>query len=91
MLVVGTPSSERPNERWEDNLSLAMKLQAYCTGLAPGMMRQTSLRGSPYNQHLAAYSLLLEVGSAGNSLEEALLSASFIGDCIAQLLLAYGE
>lgn len=89
MLVMGTGSQELPNLRWEDNLSLAMKLQAYFSSLAPGIMRQTNLRSSRYNQHLAPYSLLMEVGSAGNTREEAISTASFIGDHLAQFLLAF--
>ncbi len=89
MLVMGTDTPELPNGRWEDNLSLAMKLQAYLSASAPGIMRQTELRASRYNQHLAPYSLLLEVGSAGNTREEALLSASFAGEHLARLLLSY--
>ncbi len=91
MLVMGTDTPELPHGGWEKNLSLAMKVQSYFSGLAPGIMRQTDLRGSRYNQHLAPYSLLLEVGSAGNTREEALRSASFVGDHLAELLLAYAS
>ena len=86
MLVMGTDTPELPHKDWEQNLSLAVKLQAYFSTLAPDLMRQMSLRGSRYNQHLTPYSILLEVGSAGNSLEEALTTAAFTADSLAQLL-----
>ncbi len=91
MLVMGSDTPELPNSRWEDNLSLAMKVQSYFSASASGIMRQTQLRASRYNQHLAPYSLLLEVGSAGNTPEEALRSATFAGDRLAQLLMAYAS
>lgn len=89
MLVMGTDTAELPHAQWERNLSLAIKLQAYFNSIAPGIMRQTSLRAARYNEHLTPHSILLEVGSAGNSLEEALLSASFFGDHLARLLMAF--
>ncbi len=91
MLVMGTDTPDLPHKGWEQNLSLAVKLQAYLSSLAPGLMRQTSLRASRYNQHLTPCSILLEVGSAGNTLEEALVTATFVGDVLARLLPAYGE
>ena len=91
MLVMGSDTPELPHGGWEENLSLAMKVQSYFSALAPGIMRQTDLRGSRYNQHLAPYSLLLEVGSAGNTREEALEAASFVGEHLATLLLAYAS
>ena len=91
MLVMGTDMGELPHENWQENLAFAMKLQAYFQSLAPGLMRQMSLRAGRYNQHMTPYSVLLEVGSAGNSMEEALASAAFAGDNLAALLLAYGS
>ena len=47
-------------------------------------MRPISVRNSRYNQHLTPGALLVEMGAAGNSLDEALLSARLLGQAIAQ-------
>ena len=60
---------------------------AIITGLAGGIMRDLLLRASRYNQHLTPRSMLLEVGTAGNSLEEALRSADIFSQVLADCLL----
>ena len=50
-------------------------------------MRPITVRNSRYNQHLTTGSLLVEVGAAGNSLDEALLSARLLGRAVADVLL----
>jgi len=50
-------------------------------------MRDLLLRASRYNQHLTPRSMLLEVGTAGNSLEEALRSADIFSQVLADCLL----
>ncbi|MBR4308952.1 MAG: stage II sporulation protein P [Oscillospiraceae bacterium] len=86
LLVMGTDLSGQAHPRWEENLSFAMKLQAQLRMEHPDFMRQTSLRSSRYNEHLTPFSILLEVGSAGNTQEEALRSADYFALQLAQLL-----
>ena len=47
-------------------------------------MRPISVRDSRYNQHVSPGALLVEMGAAGNSLDEALLSARLLGQAIAR-------
>ena len=89
LLVMGTDTAELPHENWKENLSFATQLQAYLSGSAPGLMRPTSLRAARYNEHFTSCSVLLEVGAAGNSMEEALRSAEFFADRLAELLRSY--
>ena len=86
---MGTDTAELPHENWKENLSFATQLQAYLSGSAPGLMRPTSLRAARYNEHFTSCSVLLEVGAAGNSMEEALRSAEFFADRLAELLRSY--
>ena len=72
---------------WRQNLANAAHLQALCEQRAPGLMRDLLLRASRYNQHLTPRSMLLEVGTAGNSLEEALRSADIFSQVLADCLL----
>ena len=50
-------------------------------------MRPMLLRNSRYNQHATTGSLLLEVGAAGNSPEEAALAGRLFARQMAQLLI----
>ena len=54
---------------------------------SPTLMRPIAARGYRYNQHLPIDSLLVEVGAAGNSLDEALFSARIFAKCFAETLL----
>ena len=85
MLVLGTGNTGLPNEGWERNLSLALKLQATLEGQSPGLCRPISLRGQRFNQDLAPFTLLVEVGAAGDSREEALLAAQQLAKGLAAL------
>ena len=70
MLVVGSDlNMEHPN--WTDNLRLALTLQEVVRERYPSLMRPVSLSGYRYNQQLCPGSLLLEVGTAGNTLAQA--------------------
>lgn len=85
MLVLGLGNAGLPNDHWEDNLSLALKLQATLEAQAPGICRPMSLRSQRYNQDLAPYTLLVEVGAAGDTLEEAMVAAQTLARALAAL------
>ena len=86
LLVMGTDTADLPHENWQENLAFAMELQAYLDAGATGLMRPISLRAARYNEHFTPCSILLEVGAAGNTMEEALRSARYFGDRLANLL-----
>ena len=85
MLVLGTGNAALENDRWEDNLSLALKLQATLEQQCSGICRPISLRGQRFNQDLAPCSLLVEVGAAGDSHEEALIAAEQLAKALIAL------
>ena len=85
MLVLGAGNAGLPNERWEDNLSLALKLQALLQSQSSQICRPISLRPQRFNQDLAPYTLLIEVGAAGDSHEAALAAAEELAKGIAAL------
>jgi stage II sporulation protein P len=80
MLVQGTNY-----ETWEENLSLAVKLQVFLEREYPGIMRPINLRGQRFNQDLSPGVLLVEVGAAGNTRQEALLAASALAEALTAL------
>lgn len=85
MLVAGTDWTGGSHPGWEENLSLAMKLQVLLERKNPGLTRPNLLRGCVFNQDLLAGMLIVEVGTAGNSLAEALTAMPPLADAIARL------
>ena len=75
MLVMGTNAGGLYHPNWRDNLSVAVKLQTLLEGEHPGLFRAMQLRTERFNQDLSPAGMLLEVGAAGDTLEEALAAA----------------
>ncbi|MBR2716903.1 MAG: stage II sporulation protein P [Oscillospiraceae bacterium] len=79
MFVMGSDVNlEHP--QWRENLKLALRLQSRIQERYPTLMRPTLLCDYRYNQQLAPGSLLLEVGTTGNTLEEALAAVRLFGE-----------
>ena len=74
------------NDHWLENVKLAVAIQQRLTELSPTLMRPMTLRNSNYNQHLTTGSMLVEVGTAGNSLDEALCAARLFAAGFAQVV-----
>lgn len=70
MFVVGMGTSGVYNKYALDNLSLALNIMGLANTNYPGFFRPMILRNSKYNQDLNKYSLLIECGTSGNTLEE---------------------
>ena len=86
MLVLGSSEGgEHPN--WMQNLTLACKIQNGLNTLYPTLARPMTLRSSRYNQQLCSGSLLVEVGTHGNTLQEALAGARLFARAAGQVLL----
>lgn len=75
MLVMGTNAGGLQHPAWQENLSVAVKLQTLLEGEHPGLFRRMQLRTERFNQDLSPGGMLLEVGAAGDTLEEALVAA----------------
>ena len=75
------------HDGWEENLKLAIAVAEAIKADYPTVMRPITLRNSNYNQHKSLGSMLVEVGAAGNSLEEALFSARIFAAAFAQVVL----
>lgn len=85
MLVLGTGNAGAPHSRWQQNLALGLKLTAQLERQCPGITRPISLRPQRFNQDLSPGALLVEVGAAGNTRQEALLAAEQLADAILAL------
>ena len=89
--VAGTPSAQlmvvigTNHARYEENLSLGLKLHVWLEQQAPGIMRPLQLRAQRFNQDLSTGALLIEVGAAGNSHKEARTAAEQLAEAIVAL------
>ena len=87
MFVIGTDKNlDHPH--WRDNLALAMSLQGIVEDKYPHLMRPTLLCQYRYNQQLTPGSVLLEIGAAGNTLDEAISAAELFADAVGPALAA---
>lgn len=85
-LVIGTNGSGLSHDHWQENLKFAVLLQQSLIEKHPTLMRPMYLRNARYNEHATTGSILLEVGAAGNSLDEALCAARLFAEGASQVL-----
>lgn len=86
MLVVGTNAGGLEHDTWRQNLTLATLLQGCLMAENEELMRPVNLRTERFNQDLTPMNLLLEVGTSGNTLEEAVRSGEVFGEKLADVL-----
>ncbi len=87
MFVTGTDAGGLSHPDWRDNLTFQAQLHHRLNSACPGIMRPMSIRSSRFNQHVRTGSMLVEVGSCGNTLEEALAAAGIFAETLADMLL----
>ena len=80
MFVVGVGSKTYPNKYAKDNLALAIKLQLLAEKIYPGLFRPIMIKDYTYNQDMNKYSLLIECGATGNTLDEVYLSMELLSN-----------
>ena len=90
-IVVGSDGSGLTHPNWMENLRLAVAIQENALARYPTLMRPVLLRNSRYNQHATTGSLLVEVGSAGNSPEEAVLAGRLFAERMTDVLNASND
>ena len=86
MIAVGTDEGGLEHPHWADNLSCGLKLQALGLRETPEFFRKLSFRRERFNTDLSPGSLIVEVGSTGNTLPEALASMKYLARYLAELL-----
>lgn len=86
MFVMGTDAMDLYHPNWRHNLSFAVKIQNKMNQLHPELCRPINLRIERFNQHMTKGSMIIEVGSSTNTLEEAIRAGGYIGEAIAAVL-----
>ncbi len=81
MLVVGTNTNLEHTD-WKENLKFAAGLYAAVEQNFPGVMRPLNIRKERFNQQLSPRSVIVEIGSNGNTLQEAKNAAEVLAEAI---------
>ena len=72
---------------WEKNLRFALRVHQKCETMFPGITRPMFFGKVKYNFNLTHGSVLIEVGSDVNTLEEAVISGNMVGESLSKVLL----
>lgn len=86
MMVMGTDATGQKHPNWRVNLSLAVSIQKALTDNWATLARPIVLRTSRFNQHQSTGEILLEVGSHGNTLQEAITAARLFARTIVGMI-----
>jgi stage II sporulation protein P len=86
MIIATNGDNGLSHPNWKENMKFALRLQSAAETLYSGLMRPLVVSGQRYNEHLAPGYLLLEVGSTGNTIEEAVAGVRLFADSLEQVL-----
>jgi len=86
MFVAGSNLSGLQHDNWEENFSFAAQLQRHTLSLYPDLCRPINFRSQRFNQQLAPGGIIVEVGTNGNTLDEAILGARCFAVSLADFL-----
>ena len=87
MLVVGTNDMGLTHPNWKDHLTLAVQIQKNMLAIDSDLPRPIDLRRQRFNEHATPGSLLVEVGTSGNTLKQALAGARLFAQAAGTLYL----
>lgn len=91
MMVLGSDASGQVHPNWKVNLALAAEIQDAVTQKWATLARPIVLRTSRFNQHVSTGALLVEVGTHGNTLQEAITAARLYARTVAELMTEQDE
>lgn len=83
MIIAGCDDGRFNMPNYMENFKLAALLQNTAEAMYPSLARPVLFDYRNYNQHITTGSLLIEVGSHANSLDEALYTAELLGNSMA--------
>lgn len=86
MFVMGTDSMDLYHPEWRHNLAFATQIQNRLLSTHPGLCRSINIRTERFNQHATKGSMIIEVGTAANSIDEAINAGKMAGEAIAAVL-----
>ena len=90
MIICGADDGTMGMPNYKQNLRFAAALQDRLATMFPGFARPVLFDYRNYNQQLTTGSLLIEVGSHGNTLEEAKYAGQLVGRALVSLFAGQG-
>lgn len=87
MIISGCDDGTMDMPNYMFNFRFACRLQEQMETMYPGLTRPILFDYRKYNQNLTTGSLLIEVGSHGSTLDQALYAGALFGDALVQVLL----
>ena len=90
MFVVGTDSKGANHPNWMSNLTVASAFQYALVSKYETLMRPVNVRSASFNAEHSIGSVLIEIGTCGNTLTEAKNTAKLLGQTIAEVILNDG-
>lgn len=91
MIIAGCDDGRFNMPNYMENFKLACLIQSSAEALYPELARPVLFDYRNYNQHITTGSLLIEIGSHANSLDEALYTAELLGNGLSDALLSLAE
>ncbi len=86
MMVMGSDAGGMKHPNWRVNLSLATSIQKAITDKWATLARPIVLRTSRFNQQQSTGAILVEIGTHGNTLQEAITAARLFARTIADMI-----
>ncbi len=86
MMVMGSDAMGQEHPNWKVNLSLATSIQKALADKWSTLARPLVLRTSRFNQHQSTGEILLEVGTHGNTLQEAITAARLFARTVVDMM-----
>ena len=86
MMVLGSDASGQVHPNWKVNLALALSIQSALSDKWATLARPLVLRPTRFNQHLSTGTILVEVGTHGNTLQEAITAARLYTRTVVELM-----
>lgn len=87
MIISGCDDGTMDMPNYLQNFHFACQLQSSMESMYPGLTRPILFDYRKYNQDLTTGSLLLEIGTHGNTLEQAQYAGTLVGKALSQTLL----
>ena len=86
MLLIGTGDNGLYHPDWHENMRLALLIQQAMEQHYPSLARPLAVKSERYNQHLSPGAMIVEVGTNGNTLAEAIAAISYFGEAAGDVL-----
>lgn len=89
MIISGTNEGGLTHPDWQENLKLTLKIQNQLSNDYNNLARPLSIRKERFNTHATKGSMLIEIGTDANTLDEAILSARLAAKSFAKVINTY--